>query len=426
MMQMYFLLIPATLLFFVFSVQADEFRFPMPEFESGYHYPEQVLPEAALTNPWVDVLVLALVLALTAWIVLRRRSRRELLALTVFSLLYFGIWRQGCVCSVGSLQNVAVSLIDPAFPLPWVVLIFFLLPLIAALFFGRIFCAAACPLGAVQELFTVFPIQLLRPLDRVLRLFPYLYLGLAVLAVCLDSGFLICIYDPFIGLYRLGGSFNMLLAGGILLAAGIFIGRPYCRYLCPYGVLLGWMSSFSKWHLRIPEKACIQCKLCEEACPYGAIDFPITEAAPLTREQGAKRLALLLGIAPFIVLFCAWIGMTSHVYLARLHPDIRLTERVLAEERGEVEGWTIESEAFRSGKVPIPALLESAHIIQKRYKRGAAWLGAFMGVVIAGMIARLSIVRRRADYEANRTYCVSCARCFAYCPVEEESPCVTQ
>ncbi|NLN94297.1 MAG: 4Fe-4S binding protein [Candidatus Hydrogenedens sp.] len=427
-MRRYYSTLLVSLLVLIPAVHAQDgaFRFPMPEFESGYHHPEQVFPGADLTNPRVDVLVLAVVLALSAWFVLRRRNRRELLALTVFSLVYFGFWRQGCVCSVGSLQNIAASLVDPTFPVPWVVLLFFLLPLIAALFFGRVFCAAACPLGAIQELFTLWPLQLPRPLDRVLRLFPYLYLGLALLSVFLDSGFLICAYDPFIGFFRQGGSFNMLLAGALLLTAGIFIGRPYCRYLCPYGVLLSWMSTFSKWHLRIPEKACIQCKLCEEACPYGAIDFPVTEAAPLTRHAGARQLMLFTVLTPLVILLCAWIGMMSHVYLARIHSDIRLTERILAEERGEVEGMTIESEAFRSGNTTIPALLESAGKIQEQYKRGSAWLGAFMGLVIMVMIIRLSLVRHRVDYEANKTHCVSCARCFAYCPVEEEAGCVTQ
>ena len=30
---------------------------------------------------------------------------------------------------------------------------------------------------------------------------------------------------------------------------GIFIARPYCRFLCPYGVLLNWTSRFSWKHM---------------------------------------------------------------------------------------------------------------------------------------------------------------------------------
>ena len=40
----------------------------------------------------------------------------------------------------------------------------------------------------------------------------------------------------------------MLTAGGILLVSGVFIARPYCRFLCPYGILLRWASLFSRWH----------------------------------------------------------------------------------------------------------------------------------------------------------------------------------
>ena len=36
-----------------------------------------------------------------------------MLGLLLISLAYFGFWRRGCVCSVGSLQNVAQSLAEP-------------------------------------------------------------------------------------------------------------------------------------------------------------------------------------------------------------------------------------------------------------------------------------------------------------------------
>ena len=56
---------------------------------------------------------------------------------------------------------------------------------------------------------------------------------------------LICQYDPFVPLFRLNGPGYMLFLGGVLLATGLLIGRPYCRFLCPYGVLLRLLSPFS-------------------------------------------------------------------------------------------------------------------------------------------------------------------------------------
>ena len=47
------------------------------------------------------------------WLVYKRRSRKGLMALSIFSLLYFGFWRKGCVCAIGSLQNVALGALRP-------------------------------------------------------------------------------------------------------------------------------------------------------------------------------------------------------------------------------------------------------------------------------------------------------------------------
>ena len=71
--------------------------------------------------------------------------------LAIACLAYFGFYREGCICPIGSIQNVAVALVDPDYAVPYFVIGIFLLPLAAALFFGRVFCGGVCALGAVQE-----------------------------------------------------------------------------------------------------------------------------------------------------------------------------------------------------------------------------------------------------------------------------------
>ena len=402
-----------------------EFRFPMPEFESGYEYPEMHTPQAGRTNDLWDVVILTGALGLAAWLVLKRRSRPAVLGLTIFSLAYFGFWREGCVCPVGSLQNVAEGMLGLGI-VPISVVAFVLLPRVFALFFGRVFCAAVCPLGAIQEVVAVRPVILPRAVDRVLGIIPYLYLGITVLAVATGSGYLICRYDPFVGFFRLGASFNMFMAGGILLLAGLFIGRPYCRFLCPYGVLLGWMSRFSKWHASITPRECIQCRLCEDACPYGAINFPTPEKAPVPRKQGARRLGVVLALAPVIIGIGAVTGFLSHAMLARIHPTVQLAERIAGEERGYYTDMTLESEAFRASVRTSNELYAEAHAVRADFKWKSALLGAFLGLVIAAKLVSLSRARKREDYETDRQACVSCARCFPYCPVEKEDVAVAE
>ena len=398
-----------------------EYRFPMPEFESGYQRPEMESPPPKLTSPVVDVVLLAGLMALTAYAVLKRRSRNLVLVISVVSLLYFGFYRYGCVCPVGATQNIFNILIGDGTPVPLLVSVFFLLPLLFALYFGRVFCAAVCPLGAIQEVCAVQPVQIPRTAEIVLGMFAYAYLGLAMLGLYTGTGFLICRYDPFVGFFRQGGSFNMLIAGGILLLIGIFIARPYCRFLCPYGVLLRWVSIFSRRHASVTPAECIQCRLCETACPYHAIKLPVPETRPEARRTGARRLGLLLAAIPLVVLASGFAGMISHSFLARLHPMVLLAERVAAEERGEYSDYTIESEAFHADQTSPVELYAAADAVRQRFKTASTAFGAFMGLAFCGRLIRLSVIRKSADYETDRGACLSCGRCFDYCPVEKKN-----
>ena len=53
---------------------------------------------------------------------------------------------------------------------------------------------------------------------------------------------------------------------------GMFVGRAYCRYLCPYGALLALLSRLSWRGVTITPDKELDCGLCEEACPLGAIE----------------------------------------------------------------------------------------------------------------------------------------------------------
>jgi ferredoxin len=242
----------------------------------GYVTPDvqRPRPRAALWQI-ADVVLLAVAMGLAAWLAIWRRQRGWLVALTTACLLYFGFYREGCVCPIGSTQNVAVALVDHTYAVPHYVIALFVLPLAAALLFGRVFCAGVCPLGAIQELVALKPVDVPVRLDKALGWLKWVYLGAALYYAVLpavERDFVICRFDPFVGLFRFTGAAWLLTVGGAFLVAGVFIGRPYCRWLCPYGALLSAFSRYAWRPFSITPDRELDCGLCQSACPYGAIE----------------------------------------------------------------------------------------------------------------------------------------------------------
>jgi len=397
-----------------------EERFPPPDFESGYHQPVTTTPAArAGVLEYVDVAVLAAALVAASVLVLKVRSRRAVFVLMLASLAYFGFYREGCVCAIGAIQNVTLGLADAAYAVPLAAIAFLALPLVFTLLFGRTFCAAVCPLGAIQDVVLLRPIKVPAWIEHGLGLVPYVYLGLAVLLAATGSAFLICEYDPFVAFFRRTGSVAMLGLGVGLLGLGVFVGRAYCRYLCPLGAIFKVLSPLAWWHARITPAECIRCRLCEDSCPFDAIRGPTAERHG-PRAAGKGRLALLLAAAPVLVALGAGTGRWLAPVLARAHATVRLADRMRLEESGQVTGTTEATDAFRLHGRTTKDLYAESTAIEGRFATGGWLLGAWVGLVVAAKLLAFSVRRTRTDYEPDRARCLSCGRCFDYCPVESK------
>jgi len=249
---------------------------------------------------------------------------------------------------------------------------------------------------------------------------PYIYLGLGVLFASIGSAFVICRLDPFVPLFRFSGDLPIVLFGAVLLLAGIFVARPYCRFMCPFSVLLNWTSRLSKWHATITPDECVKCRLCEKSCPFDAILIPNTGQVSEPRGKGVDRLKIILLLLPVLVIAGGWSTSRLDVIFSRSNPSVQLAEAFQKNDQSKLKIMKYELEAFEGGKASKEDLYAQADIFRKKFRTGGWLFGGFIGAVFGCTLIGFSIKRTRDSYEPDRGTCLSCARCFMSCPKEHK------
>ncbi len=150
---------------------------------------------------------------------------------------------------------------------------------------GALFCGWLCPLGSIQDWFGRLGKRLLgRRYNRVVparvdRFMSYLRYAVLALVVLQTTRFLnlwFTTYDPYYAMYHIwtGNALPSAIAVlAVTLVASLFVARPWCRWLCPFGALQGLAARLSPWTIRRNDQACTSCLKCTRACPMGiAVD----------------------------------------------------------------------------------------------------------------------------------------------------------
>ena len=409
--------------FLLASSAFGEPRFPPPDFsETNHQIPITTTPPArAEWLQYLDVAVLAGCLGVALWFIYKQRSRRGLFWLSIFSLAYFGFWRKGCICAIGAPQNIILGLFDASYTVPLTVIAFFALPLIVALFAGRAFCAGVCPHGALQDLLLIKPIKVPAWLEHALGVLPFIFLAFGLAFAATGTGFPICRYDPIVPIFRLNGPGLLIALAALTLVLGMFVGRPYCRFLCPYGALLKLASLASKWRVRVTPDICTQCQLCQHSCPFGAMREPspgTVEPKLLAPER--RRLGWLVLLVPVLIVGGGLIGSRLAVPVAKLNPTVELAERYIKQQKSPVDYGLMTPETLslqRADRDP-EALLKSATDLRHRFWLACVAFGGWIGLVLGVKLVTLSLRTLRTDFEPDRGACFACARCFRSCPQE--------
>ncbi len=192
----------------------------------------------------------------------------------------------------------------------------FIVVVLLTLIFGRIYCSTICPLGTLQDIISYIRRRYFRKLkirfhysnpQNILR---YSLLGLTVLVVLAGSSFMLGLLDPFSNFGKIFHNlakplvvgFNNILAEGFTYLGVYFFypvkmdpfnwivtgfslsffilvfimawrkGRLYCNTICPVGSMLGLISKYSLFRIRLDKSACTSCGKCAVVCKANCID----------------------------------------------------------------------------------------------------------------------------------------------------------
>jgi len=238
---------------------------------------------------------------------------------------------------------------------------FFLLAAFIAVSFAfrKAFCSWLCPIGTISEWLwqggtALFGRNLAPPwwLDLPLRGPKYLLLAFFAWAIArmsatdivafLQSPYGVIADVKMLDFFRhLGTTGAGVIA--VLVVLSILVKNAWCRYLCPYGALMGMVALLSPTRIRRNADACIDCAKCAKACPSrlpvdrllsvssaectGCLDCvaacPAAGALDLSSGRGWRLSATAVAVG-IVVLFGGLVGYAklSGRWDTEIHPAV--------------------------------------------------------------------------------------------------------
>jgi len=162
-------------------------------------------------------------------------------------------------------------------------LFIFLAIVMISLVVGKAFCSWMCPIGTLSEYLGAFGEKLFGRirvpawLDYPFRSVKYLLLGFFVYSIFFlmsDAAIKVFLNSPYnqvadIKLYHFFAHLSRtgFIVLSVLFLGSVFIRNLWCRYLCPYGAMLGIVGLFSPNKIQRRADTCIDCAKCAKVCP---------------------------------------------------------------------------------------------------------------------------------------------------------------
>lgn len=165
---------------------------------------------------------------------------------------------------------------------------------VAAVGLGPLFCGWICPFGTFQEWISKIGRKIFKKkfnrfipykFDKYLRFLRYIVLAWVIVMTAWSGKIIFEAYDPYFALFQfwtgeVAVSAYIILAVVILLS--LFVERPFCKYACPYGAVLGIFNLFRVFGLKRNAASCIDCGACDRACP---MNIPVSTSGTVRNHQ---------------------------------------------------------------------------------------------------------------------------------------------
>lgn len=203
------------------------------------------------------------------------RTRKIRIFFIMSGIAFFGFYVGGCPCPIIGIFKFAQLARGETAALPlaiWTGGILYL-----TYFLGKSWCGWICPIGGLQEI--VYRPGILKKehnetLLKILRISRIIIVTFLMTWVAVTGVILLSKFDPFKPIFNLfygGISVAALIALIVIVLSAPIVNRPFCKTVCPLGLVMGLIS-------RLPGAARIQiadtcktCKKCQKSCQTGAI-----------------------------------------------------------------------------------------------------------------------------------------------------------
>ncbi len=207
-----------------------------------------------------------------AGIFVRHEKTRKLRPLFLLAtVVILGFYRGGPGI-ISSFQNIVLILLGQYWK--WTAGILFIGVIILTYFQGKVFCGWICYLGAIQEFLYIGKIKILQTekAQKIMRIIRYVLLALILVQLIITQTIEWSKIGPFKVIFNLySPNITGYILLGILLISTLFIHRPFCKMVCPAGLIFGWVTKFPGASVLGITNSCAGCKTCNTSCKINAI-----------------------------------------------------------------------------------------------------------------------------------------------------------